>query len=72
MSTHPARPAPHPAVSPLRADGTRDVFFEANGVPRVVDVVDESAGTVRLKGGVADADEMALDTRSTRTVRVKK
>jgi pyruvate carboxylase len=31
------------AVSPLRADGTRDVFFEANGVPRVVDVADERA-----------------------------
>ena len=36
----------------------------------VVDVDDAATGTVRLKRGVADADEMALDTRSTRTVRV--
>jgi hypothetical protein len=36
----------------------------------VVDVVDPATGTVRLRGDVPDADEMALDTRSTRTVRV--
>ena len=30
------------------------------------------SGTVRLKKKVEDADEMALDTRSTKTVRVKK
>ncbi|MGO9958448.1 MAG: vWA domain-containing protein [Solirubrobacteraceae bacterium] len=36
----------------------------------VVDVDDPATGTVRLKRGVADADEMALDTRSTKTVRV--
>ncbi len=39
---------------------------------KVVDVVDPATGTVRLKAKVADADEMALDTRSTKTVRVKK
>jgi hypothetical protein len=39
---------------------------------RVVEVVDEAAGTVRLKEKVDAADEMALDTRSTKTVRVKK
>jgi hypothetical protein len=39
---------------------------------KVVDVVDAATGTVRLKKAVADADEMALDTRSTKTVRVKK
>jgi hypothetical protein len=39
---------------------------------RVVDVVDAATGTVRLKKKVDDADEMALDTRSTRTVRTKK
>ena len=39
---------------------------------QVVDVVDPVTGTVRLKGRVADADEMALDTRSSKTVRVKK
>jgi len=33
-------------------------------------VVDVDDGTVRLKREVADADEMALDTRSTKTVRV--
>jgi hypothetical protein len=38
----------------------------------VVDVVDEATGTIRLKKKVDAADEMALDTRSTKTVRVKK
>jgi hypothetical protein len=36
----------------------------------VVEVEDPAAGTVRLRRDVDDADEMALDTRSTRTVRV--
>ncbi|MEU8349894.1 VWA domain-containing protein [Streptomyces sp. NPDC048845] len=39
---------------------------------KVVDVVDAAAGTVRLKAKVAEADEMTLETRSTKTVRVKK
>jgi hypothetical protein len=39
---------------------------------KVVDVVDEATGTVRLKAKVTDADEMTLETRSTKTVRVKK
>jgi von Willebrand factor type A C-terminal domain/von Willebrand factor type A domain len=39
---------------------------------RIVDIVDVEKGTVRLKPKVMDADEMALDTRSTKTVRVKK
>jgi hypothetical protein len=38
----------------------------------VVDVVDEATGTVRLKKKVDAADEMALDTRSTKTMRVRK
>jgi VWA domain-containing protein len=38
---------------------------------RVVDVVDAPSGTVRLRKAVADVDEMTLDTRSTRTVRVR-
>jgi hypothetical protein len=38
---------------------------------RVVDVQDPHTGTVRLKRQVQDADEMALDTRSTKTTRVK-
>jgi hypothetical protein len=36
----------------------------------VVDVEDAATGTVRLQRQVAAADEMALDTRSTKTVRV--
>ncbi|MEU6080776.1 VWA domain-containing protein [Streptomyces sp. NPDC047108] len=39
---------------------------------KVVDVVDRATGTVRLKREVAEADEMTLETRSTKTVRVKK
>jgi hypothetical protein len=38
---------------------------------KVVDVVDAPTGTVRLKAKVADADEMTLEARSTKTVRVK-
>jgi thioredoxin-like negative regulator of GroEL len=37
----------------------------------VVDVDDAETGTVRLKSQVADADEMTLDTRSTRTTRIE-
>lgn len=39
---------------------------------KVVDVDDEKEGTVRLKKAVAKADEMALDTASTKTTRIKK
>ena len=39
---------------------------------KVVDVQDEREGTVRLKAAVAKADEMALDTASTKTTRIKK
>jgi hypothetical protein len=38
----------------------------------VVEVEDPATGTVRLKREVGEADAMALDVRSTRTVRVKK
>ncbi|HEX9530612.1 MAG TPA: hypothetical protein VF954_05705, partial [Acidimicrobiales bacterium] len=38
---------------------------------KVVEVEDANTGKVRLKSGVDDADEMALDTRSTKTTRVK-
>jgi hypothetical protein len=38
---------------------------------RVVEVVDAPSGTVRLRAGVDKADEMSLDTRSTKTVRVR-
>jgi hypothetical protein len=39
---------------------------------KVVDVIDPASGTIRLKAKVADADEMMLDTRSTKTVQVRK
>jgi hypothetical protein len=38
---------------------------------KVVDVENAETGTVHLKRKVEDADEMALDTRSTKTTRVK-
>ncbi len=38
---------------------------------RVVDVDDAGSGTVQLKRHVETADEMALDTRSTKTVRIR-
>lgn len=38
----------------------------------VVEVEDPATGTVRLKRGVAKEDEMALETRSTKTKRVQK
>jgi uncharacterized protein YegL len=38
----------------------------------VVDIEDASTGTVRLKKGVAKEDEMALETRSTKTTRIPK
>jgi hypothetical protein len=37
-----------------------------------VDIDDPNAGTVRLRRGVDKLDEMALDTASTKTTRVKK
>lgn len=39
---------------------------------KVVDVQDAGEGTVRLKAAVNKADEMALDTASTKTTRIKK
>jgi hypothetical protein len=57
------------AVKLAQQSGNEDT---AKLLAKVVDVVDAATGTVRLKRSVADADEMALDTRSTKTVRVKK
>jgi hypothetical protein len=37
---------------------------------RVVEIDDPESGTVRLSGSVDEVDEMSLDTRSTKTVRV--
>ena len=39
---------------------------------KVVDIDDPNAGTVRLRRSVDKLDEMALDTASTKTTRVKK
>jgi von Willebrand factor type A C-terminal domain len=39
---------------------------------KVVDVVDVEAGTVRLRKDVDKGDEMALDTRSTKTTRIRR
>jgi len=38
---------------------------------KVVDIDDEETGTVRLKRSIDKADEMALDTASTKTTRVR-
>ncbi|HEY8481709.1 MAG TPA: VWA domain-containing protein [Spirillospora sp.] len=39
---------------------------------KVVDVIDPVTGTVRLKSHIDKADEMELDTRSTKTIRTRK
>jgi hypothetical protein len=57
------------AVQLASASGNEDT---AKLLAKVVDVVDAATGTVRLKARVANADEMTLETRSTKTVRVKK
>ncbi|MER7718980.1 VWA domain-containing protein [Streptomyces flaveolus] len=57
------------AVQLAGASGNADT---AKLLAKVVDVVDAAAGTVRLKAKVGEADEMTLETRSTKTVRVKK
>ncbi|MDB1086748.1 VWA domain-containing protein [Streptomyces sp. ACA25] len=57
------------AVQLAHRSGNRDT---AQLLEKVVDVADAANGTVRLKARVADADEMTLETRSTKTVRVKK
>jgi von Willebrand factor type A C-terminal domain/von Willebrand factor type A domain len=57
------------AVALAEQSGNDDT---AKLLAKVVDVVDAASGTVHLKKKVDDADEMALDTRSTKTVRTKK
>ncbi len=57
------------AVALAHQSGNEDT---AKLLAKVVNVVDVESGTVRLKKKIDDADEMALDTRSTKTVRVKK
>ncbi|MFD5181923.1 VWA domain-containing protein [Streptomyces sp. NPDC058372] len=55
------------AVQLAGASGHADT---AKLLAKVVDVIDEANGTVRLKARVEDADEMTLDTRSTKTARL--
>jgi hypothetical protein len=57
------------AVALAHRSGNEDT---AHLLAKVVDVIDPATGTVRLKAKVVDADEMALDTRSSKTVRVKR
>lgn len=57
------------AVRLASASGNADT---SKLLSKVVDVIDAPNGTVRLKAKVADADEMTLETRSTKTVRVKR
>ena len=57
------------AVALAHESGNKDT---ASLLANVVDVIDPATGTDRLKAKVADADEMALDARSTKTVRVRK
>ena len=57
------------AVALAHQGGNQDT---ARLLSKVVDVVDEATGTVRLKKQVEAADEMALDSRSTKTVRTRK
>src|SRR5215469_11770939 len=57
------------AVALAHESGNTDT---ASLLANVVDFVDTATGVVQLKAKVADADEMALDTRSSKTVRVKK
>ncbi len=57
------------AVALAEKSGNDDT---AKLLAKVVDVVDAASGTVRLKKAVNDADEMALDTRSTKPVRTRK
>jgi hypothetical protein len=57
------------AVKLAQQSGNADT---ARLLEKVVDVVDAATGTVRLRPKVDDGDEMALDTRSTKTVRTRK
>ncbi|MEJ3654439.1 VWA domain-containing protein [Actinomycetes bacterium KLBMP 9759] len=56
------------AVALAAESGNTDT---ARLLERVVDVIDAPSGTVTLRRSVSDADEMTLDTRSTKTVRVR-
>jgi len=55
------------AVRLAHESGNEDTF---RLLQKVVDVVDPVEGTVRFRKNVSEADEMTLETRSTKTVRV--
>ena len=57
-----------PSSSPRRPATTRP----PRGCARSSTIDDADTGTVRLRRGVDKLDEMALDTASTKTTRVKK
>jgi hypothetical protein len=57
------------AVQLAAASGNEDTF---KLLSKVVDVVDAKEGTVRFRKNVSEEDSMTLETRSTKTVRVKK
>lgn len=57
------------AVALATATGHADT---ARLLAKVVDIEDARAGTVRLKRDVAAVDEMTLDTRSSKTMRVRR
>ena len=57
------------AVALAHESGNED---SARLLAGVVDVINPATGVVRLKATVGEADEMTLDTRSQKTVRVRK
>jgi hypothetical protein len=57
------------AVALAHASGHEDT---ARLLAKVVDVQDAATGTIRLRDKVSDLDEMTLDVRSTRALRVTK
>jgi len=57
------------AVQLAHESGNEDTF---RLLAKVVDVVDAKEGTVRFRKNVSEADSKTLETRSTKTVRVKK
>ena len=57
------------AVALAEDSGNEDT---ARLLAKVVEVVDAATGAVGLRKNVTDADEMTLDTRSTKTVRTRK
>ena len=62
----------HHEAGPCRTAGRRTGNEEATTrLRKVVDIDDSETGTVRLKRAVDKVDEMALDTASTKTTRIR-